>query len=344
MTIIEDAIVSLAKGESLEEDQAKQLFDALLLGEASEAQWAALLMGFQVRGPQVAELVGGARALREAMVSVQAPEGAIDNCGTGGSIHKTANVSTLAALALASDGVVVAKHGNRSVTRPSGSADMLESSGYPLDLDASALEELLNDQGIAFLFAPQHHPALAHAAPVRRTLGIPTIFNLLGPLCNPTGVEHQVLGVGRKELLPLLAGALAKLGVRSALVVHGDPGFDEATPAGPLHLIPVVDGRIGSEEIWNPQDLGIEPCRVGDLLPLGDGQAVAEGRDLLQGRGRQGVRDTIALNMSLAYRALGIEPDLAHGVQRARQVLLSGSGVVKWDAMVQAAKEMQHGG
>jgi anthranilate phosphoribosyltransferase len=210
-------------------------------GEASAAQVAALLMALRVKGETADEVAGAARALRGAMVAIDADERAalVDTCGTGGGAVTTFNISTAAALLAAGAGVRIAKHGNRSFTSRSGSADVLEALGVPLDATAPVMSDVLRRAGIVFMFAPTLHPAMRHVGPIRRELGIPTVMNIVGPLANPAGAGRQVVGVADRGRMPLLAGALAALGSAHALVVHGEPGMDEVSPMGITHVAEV---------------------------------------------------------------------------------------------------------
>src|SRR5205809_3476611 len=219
---LQEALASLANRQSLSERLTAQVFGVVMRGEATPAQVAALLMGLRVKGETPDEVAGAARALRAAMVHVDA-DGAhlVDTCGTGGGAVGTFNISTAAAFVAAGAGASVAKHGNRSFTSQCGSADVLEALGVRISLDAAAAARVLREACLTFLFAPNFHPAMKHAGPVRRELAVPSIMNLLGPLANPAGVRRQVIGVADRDRAPRVAGALARLGAEHALVVHG---------------------------------------------------------------------------------------------------------------------------
>src|SRR5919108_1374655 len=210
------AIRQLAGGHSLNEEDTTEAFGAIMRGEASPAQVAAILVALRVKGETAEEVAGGARALRDAMVRLpsDAPETLVDTCGTGGGAVATFNISTAAALVAAGAGVRIAKHGNRSFTSRSGSADVLESLGVRLDATVATLTRILHEAGLVFMFAPLMHPAMRHVGPVRRELGIPTVMNIVGPLANPARAGRQVIGVGDERRLPFLAGALVQLGTR----------------------------------------------------------------------------------------------------------------------------------
>src|SRR6058998_2132721 len=223
-----EAIAALANRQSLSEQQATDVFGAVMRGEATPVQLTALLIGLRVKGETAEEVAGAARALRDAMVRVEA-NGAhlVDTCGTGGGAVPTFNISTAAAFVAAGAGAVVAKHGNRSFTSKCGSADVLEALGVRISLDAAEAARVLREACITFLFAPNFHPAIKHAAPVRRESAISTVLNLVGPLANPARVRRQVIGVADRDRAPLMAAALARLGTEHALVVHARVGMDE---------------------------------------------------------------------------------------------------------------------
>jgi len=249
---------ALAEGRDLPPHLAEHAFDRIMSGQASEAEAAALLMGLRTKGISPGEIAGGVRALRRAMVPVRSADSSvlIDTAGTGGGILTTFNISTAAALVAAGAGARVAKHGNRSFTSRSGSADVLEALGVRIDLTPDRMAEVLEEAGIVFMFAPLLHPAMKYVAPVRRALGITTAMNLLGPLTNPAGATRQVIGVADIRLLPLVSGALAELGHERALVVHGAPGVDEVSPLGPTQVAELSRGVLRTYEI-TPESLGL---------------------------------------------------------------------------------------
>src|SRR5947209_3635974 len=245
-----EAIAALADRRSLTESQTTAVFATVMQGAATPAQIAALLMGLRTKGETADEVAGAARALREAMVPVQAAgDHLVDTCGTGGGTVPTFNISTAAAFVAAGAGASVAKHGNRSFTSRCGSADVLEALGVPISLDADNAARVLREACITFLFAPNFHPAINHAAPVRRELAIPSIMNLLGPLANPAGVRRQVVGVADRDRAPLVAEALARLGTDHALVVHGRVGMDEIAPCGVTDVWEIRDGSVRTWEL-----------------------------------------------------------------------------------------------
>ncbi len=235
-------LAALAEGERLSRERAREALSLILEGAATPAQLGAFLMALRQRGETPEELIGAAQAMRAAMIRVEAPEDAIDIVGTGGDGANTYNISTLAAIIAAAAGVPVAKHGGKAASSRSGATDVLAELGVKVGIDAASAGACLRDAGICFMAAPTHHPALRHAAPVRSELGLRTIFNLLGPLCNPAGVKRQVLGVYAPEWLEPMALALRELGSERAWLLHGSDGLDEATTTGKTHVVALERG------------------------------------------------------------------------------------------------------
>jgi anthranilate phosphoribosyltransferase len=273
-----------------------------------------------------------ARSLRAAMVALPAerPDQLVDTCGTGGGTLQTFNISTAAALLAAGAGARVAKHGNRSFTSRSGSADVLEALGVPIDRPVEVMRRSLAETGLVFMFAPLMHPAMRHVGPVRRELGIPTVMNVVGPLANPAMAGRQVMGVAEAHRVPLLAGALAALGTEHALVVHGD-GMDEITPLGPTRVVEVRRTGAGSEIVaeWtiDPAAYGLLVGDAGELAggePADNAALIAE---VLAGRGAPGARAAVLLNAGAALYVAGLASDYAGGVARAREALAAGAGL-----------------
>jgi anthranilate phosphoribosyltransferase len=295
------AIRRLAMHESLEADALRQAFGVIMRGEGTPAQVAALLMALRVKGETAAEVAGVVQALRDAMVVLPAtePEGLVDTCGTGGGALTTFNISTASALLAAGMGVRVAKHGNRSFTSRSGSADVLEALGVIVETTPDAMAATLAEAGIVFMFAPLMHPALRHVGPIRRELAVPTVMNIVGPLANPARAGRQVVGVAEAARLPLLADTLARLGSVRALVVHGEPGLDEISPLGPTAVHEVRGGVVTTWTI-EPSACGIGAIDAGDLA---GGDPVENARVIeavLQGGGPLGARAAVLLNAAAA--------------------------------------------
>lgn len=256
-------------GGSLSESESRQAFGAVMSGDATPAQLAALLVALRVKGETAEEVAGAADALRGAMVRLAAehPDELVDTCGTGGGAVGTFNISTAAALLAAGLGVRIAKHGNRSFTSKCGSADVLEALGVPLEVSVEVMEHSLRDAGLVFMFAPLMHPAMRHVGPVRSELAIPTVMNIIGPLANPASAGRQVVGVADARRVPLLAGALRALGAVRALVVHGQPGMDEISPLGVTTVVEIENGTM--------REWAIEPARFG--FAAGDASELAGG-------------------------------------------------------------------
>ena len=321
------AIRQLAGGRHLSADEAAASFDVIMRGDATPAQVAALLFGLRVKGETPDEVAGVARSLRRAMVRLPAldPDRLVDTCGTGGGSMQTFNISTAAALLAAGAGVRVAKHGNRSFTSRSGSADVLEALGVAIEASVETMTRSLADAGIVFMFAPLMHPAMRHVGPVRRELAIPTVMNIVGPLANPAGAGRQVVGVAESSRMALLAGALLALGSRHALVVHGEPGMDELSPLGPTRIIEVKNGE-SREWTLDPRELGFRDILEADLAggsPT-DNAEIIEG--VLAGRGPRGARAAVILNAAAALYVGGGAPSISQAVSVTTAALEAGEG------------------
>ena len=324
---LQQAIAAVADRRSLSEPQTTEAFGAVMRGEATPAQIAALLMGLRVKGETPEEVAGAARALRDAMVRVEA-HGAhlVDTCGTGGGTVSTFNISTAAAFVAAGAGAVVAKHGNRSFTSQCGSADVLEALGVRISLDAADAARVLRDACITFLFAPNFHPAMKYAGPVRRELGVASVMNLLGPLANPAGVRRQVVGVADADRAPLMAGALARLGAEHALVVHGRVGMDEIAPQG---ITDVWEVRTGSVSMWEIDPAG-HGLAIDDVAGLSGAAPPANAARIerLLGDGREDGPGLAALllNAGAAIYVAGLVASYGDGVAQAREIVRAGKG------------------
>ena len=260
-----NTIRRVLSGETLDAAAAEAAFDRFMSGEATQAEMAALLAALRMRGETPAEVAGGVRALRKAMIPLALHDDRIiDTCGTGGGTLTTFNISTAAAIVAAGGGVRIAKHGNRSFTSKCGSADVLEILGVPIELPPADEKRMFEETGFVFMFAPAHHPAMRHVAPVRAALGVTTIMNLLGPLANPAGVRRQVVGVAHPDLQRLVADTLLELGHERALVVHGEPGMDELSPLGPTRVFRIENGTLSEFEVA-PSDFGWPEYAPSDL-------------------------------------------------------------------------------
>jgi anthranilate phosphoribosyltransferase len=327
----------VAGGERLSLDQARSAFEIMMSGDATPAQVGAFLMGLRVRGETVDELTGGAEALRERMVKVQAPADAIDTCGTGGDASGTFNVSTAAALVVAACGVPVAKHGNRALSSKAGSADILAALGVNIDVEPSRVERAIREAGIGFMMAPRHHGAMRHVAGARVELGTRTIFNLLGPLANPAGAKRQLLGVFANDWIEPLAHVLGQLGSERAWVVHGSDGLDELTTTGPSHVAELRAGRVTTFEV-TPEQAGLPRARLEDLRGA-DATTNADAlRALLDGM-RGPYRDIVLLNSAAALVIADRAGDLDAGVARAVDAIDSGAAKAALARLVAISSE-----
>lgn len=333
------AIRRLASGESLTTDETAAAFDVIMRGEASPAQVAAVLMALRIKGETAAEVAGGARALRAAMIRLDArqPDGLVDTCGTGGGAVQTFNISTAAALLAAGAGVRIAKHGNRSFTSRCGSADVLEALGVSIEMPVDQMQATLEEAGVVFMFAPLMHPAMRHVGPVRRDLAIPTMMNVLGPLANPAGAGRQVVGVADASRLTLLAGALAELGSIHALVVHGEPGLDELSPIGTTHVLEVREGSI-REWALDPAEYVETEGNAEELAgatPADNARVITE---VLMGRRAGMARSAVVLNAGAAIYVSGAARELGEGIDIASRALESGAGMTALEKLRDASR------
>ncbi len=330
----------LAGGETLGAETATRAFAAIMAGEVSEARMAAFLTALAIRKPTVAELAGAAQAMRAAMRAVSAPAGAVDLCGTGGDGLGTLNISTATAFVVAGAGVPVAKHGNRNTSSKSGAADVLEALGVKIGLEPAASERCLKEANLCFMFAPTHHTAMKFVAPVRKDLGFRTVFNLLGPVCNPAKVRRQLLGVYDEEWLEPIANVLAMLGSERAWVVHGSDGLDELTSTGPTQAAILENGKVVKKTIV-PEDAGLERALVSDLIG-GDAPHNAEAIRALLGGAKDPFRDVVLLNAAAALVIAGKAAGLKPGVKLAADAIDSGKAkdvLSRLIAVSQAANE-----
>jgi anthranilate phosphoribosyltransferase len=323
--MITDAIDKLVRGESLDDVEAAGAMEEIMDGVATPVQIGALLIALRMKGETVDEITGLARVMRAHAIPVDPGSSrVVDTCGTGGDRSGTFNISTAAAIVASAAGVPIAKHGNRAMSSRCGSADVLEALGVQINLDAEEVARCVRHVGIGFMFAPLFHPAMKHAGPVRRELGVRTVFNILGPLTNPAGARTQVLGVADPALAPRLAGALEKLGAYHALVVHGYGGLDELSITGPSVIYHVREGHTIEHISLRPQDVGLP---VGPLESIQGGTAEENAqiiRSVLAGTpGPQ--RDVVLLNAAAAIYAADAVPTLRDGVGVAAAAIDSGA-------------------
>jgi anthranilate phosphoribosyltransferase len=325
---VEPALQRLYAGESLDSASVERIFTVLVEGGMPEPAIAAMLMALRFKGETADEMIGAARALRAADAPFERPDYLFaDTCGTGGDGSSLINVSTAVAFVAAAAGLPIAKHGNRSVTSPCGSADVLEKLGVKLDVSAAVSRRALDEAGVCFLLAPLYHPGLRHAAPVRRALKVRTVMNLLGPCLNPAEPEVQLLGVAEARHLEPVAKTLASLGVRNALVVHGS-GIDEMALHGDTQAVRVLDGGL-EPLVLTPEDAGLERRPLENLKGGGPDENAARMAALLAGKGSRDETDVVALNTGALLFAARVEPTLKDGVARARDTILSGAAEVR---------------
>ena len=313
----------VASGAALSADEAHAAFDAMMAGAATPAQMGGLLMALRVRGETVDEITGGARALRARALRIDAPDGAIDTCGTGGDGKGTFNISTAAALVVAGCGVPVAKHGNRALSSRSGSADLLAALGVNIDADMALVRAALWEAGIGFLMAPRHHGAMRHVAPTRRELGTRTLFNLLGPLANPAGARRQIIGVFDPKRARDMALVLRNLGSERAWIVHGSDGIDELTTTGPSTVVALEEGDIRGFSVA-PEDAGLPRAAPADLAGGGAARNAAIVRAVLDGVPGP-ARDVVVLNAAAALAVAGRADGLADGATLAARAIDGGA-------------------
>jgi len=330
---VQQALAQLLDGHNLSREQAREVMNEVMSGEATPAQIAGFLVALRLKGETADEIAGCAEAMRAHVLSVEPRrDDLVDTAGTGGDGARTINISTAAALVAAAAGAGVAKHGNRAVSSASGSADVLEALGFELDLPPARIERSIDELGFGFLFAPTHHPAMRHAAPVRRELAARTVFNVLGPLTNPAGARAQVVGVYEPALVRTIAEVLAQLGSRRAFVVHGAGGIDELSPTGPNLVCEVVDGGVREREI-DPLELGVPRCSPEDLRGGSPADNAAAIRAVFDGD-NGGRRSAILLNAAGAIAAAGHAADLREGLELAREAVDSGAAAARLEELI----------
>jgi anthranilate phosphoribosyltransferase len=337
--MIQAAIVKLLDGTRLTQDEARDVMGEIMRGDATSAQIGGFLVALRAKGETADEIAGCAEAMREHVLAVRPQrKDLVDTAGTGGDGAQTINISTAAALVAAAAGAAVAKHGNRAVSSACGSADVLEALGFTLEQDPARIASSIDQLGFGFLFAPSHHPAMRHAAPVRKELATRTVFNVLGPLTNPAGARAQVVGVYAPHLVRTIADVLARLGARRAYVVHGGGGIDELSPAGSNLVAEVVDGDVRERELDAEAELGVPTCAVEELrggTPDENARAI---RDVFSGADG-GRRNAILLNAAGAIAAAGHARDLREGFELAREAVDSGAAGERLEQLVAFSRE-----
>jgi len=334
--MIKEAITALVSGRSLAADEAAQVMEEIMQGEATPAQFGAFVTALRLKGETVDEIVGLARTMRARAIPVVVDGLVVDTCGTGGDGSHTFNISTTAAFVAAGAGLKVAKHGNRAMSSQCGSADVLEALGVKIDLNAEQVQRCLQEVGIGFMFAPAFHPAMKYAAAPRREIGIRTVFNILGPLTNPAEAKAQVLGVAEVSLVEKLAMALQHLGCRHALVVHGEDGLDEITVSGKTRVCELKSNRIENYTI-SPEDVGLSAAGS-DSLKGGSAKENAELlRNILAGAsGPQ--RDAVLMNTAAVILAGDKVETLRQGVELAQKTIDSGAALNKLEQLIELSQ------
>jgi anthranilate phosphoribosyltransferase len=335
--VIQEQIARVLDGHDLTREEARETMQEIMRGDATQAQIAGFLVALRAKGETAEEIAGCAEAMREHVLRVQPKrDDLVDIVGTGGDGANTYNISTAAALVAAGAGAGIAKHGNRAASSATGAADVLEALGFRLDLEPARIEQSIDELGFGFLFAQAHHPAMRHAAPVRRELGTRTVFNVLGPLTNPAGARALMLGVYSPSLTRTLAEALVQLGATRAYVVHGAGGIDELSPCGPNLVCEVDNGHVREYEL-DPLELGVDRCDPAELSggdPATNAKAL---RDVLNGADG-GHRSAVVLNAAGGIAAAGHAENLREGIVRAREAIDSGAAAARLDALVEFSR------
>ncbi|GMR17925.1 MAG: anthranilate phosphoribosyltransferase [Gammaproteobacteria bacterium] len=336
---MQTAIQTVIEHQDLTEEQMRSVMRLMMTGEATPAQIGGFLIGLRMKGETVDEIAAAAEVMRElaAHVGVSGPH-LVDTCGTGGDGASTFNISTASAFVVAAAGGKVAKHGNRSISSKSGSADVLEAAGVNLELTPEQVAECVNEVGVGFMFAPKHHSAMKHAIGPRKEMGVRTLFNVLGPLTNPASAPNQVLGVFSEELVEPLANVLAKLGSEHVLVVHAEDGMDEISIGAPTKVAELKDGKVTSYTI-KPEDFAISRGDVTRLAVEGAEQSLAMVKSVFANKSGP-ARDIVVLNAGAAIYAAGITDSMKDGVAKADAVIASGDANKKLDALVSLSNRL----
>jgi anthranilate phosphoribosyltransferase len=337
--VIQAVISKLLDGTQLARAEARAVMDEIMRGEATPAQIGGFLIALRAKGETPDEITGCAEAMRDHVLAVRPQRSdLVDTAGTGGDGAHTINISTAAALVAAAAGAAVAKHGNRAVSSACGSADVLEALGFTLEQEPQRIAKSIDELGFGFLFAPSHHPAMRHAAAVRKELATRTVFNLLGPLTNPAGARAQVVGVYSPELVRTIAEVLARLGARRAYVVHGGGGIDELSPVGPNLVAEVVEGEVVERRLDPEAELGIPRCSIDELRGGSPAENAKAIREVFAGR-NGGRRDAILLNAAGAIAAGGHAADLREGLEVARRTIDSGAVGERLELLIAFSRE-----
>ncbi|MCB1734411.1 MAG: anthranilate phosphoribosyltransferase [Gammaproteobacteria bacterium] len=337
---MQQAIRAVTEGRDLSAEDMTSVMRIIMTGEATQSQIGGFLIGLRMKGETVDEIAAAASVMRELATRVEVSgDHVVDTCGTGGDGASTFNISTAVAFVAAAAGAKVAKHGNRSVSSKSGSADVLEAAGVNLDLSAEQVARCVEEVGVGFLFAPKHHGAMKHAIGPRREMGVRTVFNVLGPLTNPAGAPNQVLGVFAGSLVEPLAEVLKQLGSRHVMVVHAEDGMDEISIGSPTRVAELKDGVVNAYEIA-PEDFDIARADVASLAVDGAEESLAVIRGVLSGETTGPAADIVALNAAAAIYTAGISVSFAEGLVLARDAMSSGAAARKLAALVELSNRL----
>ena len=332
------AIAAVIDKRDLTQDEMESIMRTIMTGEATQSQIGGFLVGLRMKGETVDEITAAAKVMRElaAHVNVSGPH-LVDTCGTGGDGAKTFNISTAVAFVAAAAGARVAKHGNRSISSKSGSADVLEAAGVNLDLTPEQVAQCVEQVGVGFMFAPKHHSAMKHAIGPRKEMGVRTIFNVLGPLTNPAGAPNQVLGVFSDQWVEPLANVLAQLGSEHVLVVHAEDGMDEISIGAPTKVAELKGGNVSTYTI-SPEQFGMQQGDVASLA-VGDAeQSLAMIKNVFNNQ-EGPARDIVLLNAGAAIYAAGLADSIENGIKAAKEVIANGEAAKKLDALVEVSKQ-----
>ena len=336
--MIREAINSVVSGQSLSMEDAATVMEEIMEGEATPAQLGAFLTALSLKGETPEEIAGMARVMREKALRVNVAGPLVDTCGTGGDGKNSFNISTAAAFVAAGAGLKVAKHGNRAASGSCGSADVLEALGVKIDLPPEGVEQCIDQVGMGFMFAPVFHPSMRHAAPVRREIGIRTVFNILGPLTNPAGAQSQLIGVAHAQLGKQMAEVLRLLGARRAIVAHGQDGLDELTLDGETQGWEVVGGQVRA---WatSPEGAGLPSASLDQIKGGSKEENAATMRRIFQGASGP-LRDVVLLNSAAVLLVGGEINDIAQGVERAARVIDEGAALAKLESLVEVSQRL----
>ncbi|WP_334330261.1 anthranilate phosphoribosyltransferase [Companilactobacillus sp. HBUAS59699] len=322
-TKIESAIKKIVNGDELTFEETNQVIDEIMSGQTTSVQISSFLTALSIRKETVEEIAGAADAMRDHALEFETNKPVLEIVGTGGDHSNSFNISTTTALVVSSTGIPVAKHGNRAASSKSGAADVLEALGVQINIDPKQSEAILNEIGICFLFAQEYHKAMKYVAPIRKELGIRTLFNVLGPLANPAHATSQMLGVYDESMVVPMAKVLKQLGVKNATVVYGQDGFDEVSASAPTTIAEILDGEIIEYEV-TPEEFGIKRCNKSDIIGGTPQQNAKITQDILNGK-IDAKRDVVLMNAGVAIHTVKPELTIAQGIEIARKSLDDGS-------------------